>query len=352
MAGPPARLHLPFAQWPSADQRLWLSATSEDDPFADAPGARLAKTTLHGRWMAWRRFLGFLTITEPEALELAPKHRVTPERLRKYARHLGETNTPYSVACQVDVLYGAVRLLAPKQDWTWLRQLKQRLFSAAPPARRGPVITSIQLLELGLDLMAESRIVPGQLPTLEAAVLYRDGLMIAFLAYIPLRHRNFGAIEIGGDLLEEDNRWLLIIPPDETKTNIPIDFDIPRELDLRLRTYLKVVRPRLLRDPHCKALWVSAKGGPLSYSAVGPVVTRHTTERLGIRVTPHDVRDAAATSWAIAAPSQIGVARDLLTHERLRTTNKYYNRAKGIEASRRQAGLIAKIRRERKGWSD
>jgi hypothetical protein len=62
-------------------------------------------------------------------------------------------------------------------------------------------------------------------------------------------------------------------------------------------------------------------------------------------VTPHDARDAAATFWAIVAPGQIGVARDLLAHDRLRTTNKYYNRAKGIEASRLQARLIAKIRK-------
>src|SRR5947208_1140593 len=118
MPGPSPKLHLPFDQWPEADQRLWANATARDDPFDDAPGARLAKTTLHGRWMAWRRFLGFLTITEPEALQIPAAKRVTIEQVRKYARHLGETNTPYSVACQVDVFYGAVRILLPKEDWT------------------------------------------------------------------------------------------------------------------------------------------------------------------------------------------------------------------------------------------
>ena len=52
----------------------------------------------------------------------------------------------------------------------------------------------------------------------------------------------------------------------------------------------------------------------MSYSAVGPVLTRNTTKRLGIRIAPHDARDAAATMWAIVAPEQIGVARDLLAH--------------------------------------
>ena len=75
-------------------------------------------------------------------------------------------------------------------------------------------------------------------------------------------------------------------------------------------------------------------------------MTRHTTERLGIRVTPHDARDAAATTWAIAAPHQIEIARARLTHADLQTTTKYYNRAKGIEASRTQNELIARLRRK------
>ena len=92
------------------------------------------------------------------------------------------------------------------------------------------------------------------------------------------------------------------------------------------------------------ALWVSRKGGELSYSAIWFVITRHTVNRLGIRVAPHDVRDAAATMWAISSPDQIAIARDLLSHSNLRTTNKHYNRARGIEASRACAQVLAGIR--------
>jgi len=64
-------------------------------------------------------------------------------------------------------------------------------------------------------------------------------------------------------------------------------------------------------------------------------------EQLGIRIAPHDVRDAAATTWAIAMPAQIGVARELLAHADLHTTIKHYIRARGIEASRAYAQTIA-----------
>jgi site-specific recombinase XerC len=84
----------------------------------------------------------------------------------------------------------------------------------------------------------------------------------------------------------------------------------------------------------CRALWVSRRGGALSYSAIWFIVARHSRQRLGLHVAPHDVRGAAATTWATVEPAKIGVARDLLTHVDLRTTIKHYNRARGIEASR------------------
>jgi integrase len=108
----------------------------------------------------------------------------------------------------------------------------------------------------------------------------------------------------------------------------------------------EAVRPRMHPYPTCAALWLNTKGSALAYAAIGDIISRRSTERLGYRITPHDARDAAATTWAISAPDQIGVARDLLTHSDLRTTTKYYNRARGIEASRAHSQVIAGIRKK------
>jgi hypothetical protein len=349
MPGPKPKLHLPFADWPEIDRQIWNNAINNDDPFADGRSALLSKTTLHKYWMGWRRFLGFLTITEPDALEIKPTKRLTLERVRQFVDHLRETNTPHSVAIQMDSLYGAARTMMPELDWIWLRDIKTRLYAAAPRGNSArPVITSVQLVDLGIELMEECTITASSAVSMAAAVQYRDGLMIALWGYVPLRHKNFAAIEIGRDLIKEDDHWFIVIPPEETKTKTYLEFQIPETLREQFSTYLKLVRPRMLCRAGCKALWVSPKGGPLSYSAVGPVVTRHSTKRLGIRITPHDARDAAVTTWAIAAPEQIGVSRDLLAHSDLRTTTKYYNRAKGIEASRAHSRAIARLRRNAK----
>jgi integrase/recombinase XerD len=346
MSGPKPRLHLPFADWPEIDRRMWDAAVDNDDPFADGPGGRLAKRTLHKYWMGWRRFLGFLTLIEPDALEKIPLERLIAERVRRFVEHLRQTNTPHSVAIQMDSLYGAARTLMPNKDWVWLRDMKTRLYAAAP--RGGtprPVITSVQLVDLGMTLMDESEISPDKPVSMADAVRYRDGFMIALLAHVPLRHKNYAALEIGRDVIQEGDDWVIIIPPEETKTRTYLDFQVPESLRDHLATYLNRIRPRMLRRAGCKSLWVSPKGGPLSYSAVGQVFTRHSTERLGIRITPHDARDAAATTWAIAAPERVGISRDLLAHANLRTTNKFYNRARGIEASRAHNRIIARIKR-------
>ena len=161
-----------------------------------------------------------------------------------------------------------------------------------------------------------------------------------------MRPKNAAALEIGRDVINEDDNWSIVIPPEDTKTRTYLDFEIPESIRAPFAIYLGLVRPRMLHRRGCNALWVSPKGGALCYSAFWNVIARHSEAHMGFRISPHDVRDAAATTWAIAAPERIGVARDLLAHSDLRTTTRHYNRARGIEASRAYASVIARIRRE------
>jgi integrase/recombinase XerD len=347
MAGFKPKLNLPYMEWPPADRLCWERAFADDgDPFSDARGARLAKSSQHQYLMGWRRFLGFLVIEEPDALELAPQVRLNADRVRRFVSHLARTNIPRSIAIQVDALYKAARIMMPVVDLIWLKNMKARLHAAAPAAgATGPVITSVQLLELGLKLMDENLPLPGEPIRMADAVRYRDGLIIALVAFDPIRRRNITAIKIGRELIREGDRWLLVFPRRETKTGLPIEFEVPESLDEYLQIYLTVIRPRLLGAGKSDSLWVSGKRKSLSYAAVGQVLPRHSSRRMGMRIPIHDVRDAAATTWAIAAPDRIEVASDLLGQADPRTREKHYSRARGIEASRTHSKLIARIRK-------
>jgi integrase/recombinase XerD len=345
MPGPEPRLHLPYRDWPVADRLLWERATDNDDPFADAPGARLSKASRQTYQLGWRRFLGFIATHEPTALELAPAERLTAERIRGFVTDLAATRSPTSVARLVDALYHAARVMMMERDWTWLRAIATRLRAAAPAqAGTRPIITSVQLLALGQQLMDESQPPLGSPISRADALRYRDGLIIAFLAFVPIRRKNLTALEIGRHLVREGDRWFVIIPREEAKMGTPIESPLPELLESYLAFYLDVVRQRLLCSPPCAALWVNSKGGRLSYLAIGRTIGGRSEDRLGVRITPHDARDAAATTWAVAAPDQIGVARDLLAHRDLRTTIKHYNRAKGVEASRAYRQVIDGMR--------
>jgi integrase len=183
--------------------------------------------------------------------------------------------------------------------------------------------------------------------SMDDAIRYRDGLMIALAAFIPIRRKNLAALEIGLHLVREGDGWSVVVSGKETKTGKSLDYPVPELLEPYLATYLTVVRPQMRPQPTCAALWLNSRGGALAYAAIGDIIARHLTSHFGFRVTLHDARDAAITLWAISAPHQIGVARDLLAHSDLRTTTRHYNRAKGIEASRAYCQVIAGIRRKR-----
>ena len=55
-------------------------------------------------------------------------------------------------------------------------------------------------------------------------------------------------------------------------------------------------------------------------------------------------RDCAATAVAVDNPKHIGDASLILGHGGYRTTEKHYNHARSLEASRRHAVMLASLR--------
>lgn len=82
---------------------------------------------------AYRRWLGFLRANHPDDLSMAPADRITPERVRAFIEHLSVATRSTSIAIVIDHLFYAALLIAPKNDWAWLRSLKSRLMSHAQP---------------------------------------------------------------------------------------------------------------------------------------------------------------------------------------------------------------------------
>jgi integrase/recombinase XerD len=74
-------------------------------------------------------------------------------------------------------------------------------------------------------------------------------------------------------------------------------------------------------------------------------ITKLTRKHLGRSVHPHLFRDCAATSLAIQDPAHVRIASSLLGHRRFATTERFYNQARNIEASRIMQNFLLSLRR-------
>ena len=126
---------------------------------------------------------------------------MTRERVAAYVARLRAERAPYTVLCRVQELYDALRVMAPEAEWGWLARLYYALKAQARPTRdKASRLRSIdELAALGERLMDEAEIAPDW-SARRRAVAYRDGLMIALLAYRPVRLKNFAMIWLGRHL--------------------------------------------------------------------------------------------------------------------------------------------------------
>jgi integrase len=288
----------------------------------------------YGRWLVWLDAQKLLRADQP------PGARVDRERVRAYAEEGGRTCRPYTVSNHLQDLANALRVLAPQDDWRWLHKAAAAIARTSfCKDKRARLRTPGELIALGQRLMDQADAATSW-STLRRAVQFRDGLMIALLASRPIRMRNLASMQLGTHLVERDGAYWLLFQGHETKSGAPYEAVLPASLLSHLRQYLDVHRPRLVlgekgqADPSLAAVWVSEVGTKLDQGVVGVRVRKHTKKAFGLSITPHLFRDAAATEIAINNPAYIDDARHLLGQASPKTTERYYNQAHSLMASR------------------
>jgi len=217
------------------------------------------------------------------------------------------------------------------------------------PARpkRPQLVGSRDLFDLGVNLMAAAE----QRNARDRATPYRDGLMIGLLALRPLRLANLVGLTLDHTLVLRGEEWWIEIPAVETKTKEPIEMSWAPLLVSALEAYLSYHRPLLAKRhgrwtrPVGRSLWLSRDGSPMTRRAIYDRITKCTLKGLGRAVHPHLFRDSAATSIALEDPHHVRIASQLLGHRTFSTTEKYYNQARSLEASRTMQNYLLSLRR-------
>jgi integrase len=342
------RVSLKVEDWPTDDKIRWSNAFIEGDIFEAGEGAHLAPSTKRAWENEYGTWLGFLVKSDAGALDEPLGARVTRERIIGYCGVLAQTNSAFSIAARLEKLRHALRLLSPQTDWTWLLVIIKRISAKAIPRPKGPRYQDILSLDmLGFKLMddAWSQILEGQLITLNTALTFRDGLLIAITAATSLRRRNLAQMTVDQHLVRIGTGWRVSFQGSETKNKQALDVPLPIELSPYIDFYLGPVRRSFPQADQHQAVWASAKGGALRGGAIYDLICARTKAAFGRATNPHMFRDAAATSISVRTPKSAQAAADLLGHKGLRHTQKHYIRAGGVEAARLLADAIRKRRR-------
>jgi len=341
------RLSLPFDRWPMADQTLWHAAIAEGDILDGAgPCVDWAETTransrkAYAYWLWWLDASGLLDTNE------APCDRLTPERIAAYVRTLEARVASSTVFTYILDLLAYVKRIAPKHDWSWLTDIKNRLWARSQPARdkTNRIRPSRDLFALGIRLMDTADQASCRYNRLGREIQYRDGLLIAFLAARPIRLKNLAALEVGRHLIRIDGVHWLHIEAHETKNRRHIEVALPDELTLYLDRYIKRVRPRLCDGCKTDRLWVSCFQTALSEGVIRYHVCKYTKAAFGTAISPHLFRDCAATSVAIEDPEHVRVATAILGHHSPKTAQKFYDQSRMLSAGRHYQSALRSLR--------
>jgi integrase/recombinase XerD len=337
----------PVEEWPHQDQLRWHAALQAGDLLEEggcrAGHSRFSNRAMvkgYGRWLAWLASEGLLDD------HVAPGDRITRDRVKTYVANMERENASGTVIARLIELKIMAGIMEPGRDWSWIYRMARMIRARHKPARpkRHRLVDITRLLDLGIDLMAEAE---NETTTLRRFKTYRDGLMIALLASRPLRLRNLTGLILDRTLVQRGEIWWIQIPAAETKTKSAIELPWPDILTPYLETYLGDHRAGIatLRGAGTAsdALWLSMHGLPMNDNGIYIRIVARTSEGLGQAINPHLFRDCAATSIAIDDPAHVGIASRLLGHRSGSTTERYYNQAHSVEASRlMQKSLIAR----------
>jgi integrase len=339
----PKSIRLPIDLWPAIDREQWLRMTTAIDFFdAAASAAHWSVKTRYQAQAAYGRWLSFLNREHPATLRSSLEDRADRVRVRAYVETLAARIKPMSIAAELGHLILALRKLAPDADWGWLRQWQYRYEKAAVPReKRHQMVHPSRLIELGRTLMDSADSCQRKI---DRACQYRDGLLVALLAYRPLRRRSLAELRLDTHLRRIGSGYVLALQGENTKSGQALEFPVPEPLVRYLTRYLEHYRLLFPHHHNEQALWLSAKGGALSGGAIYLCVCRRTKSAFGTAIHPHLFRDIAATTIVREAPDNLTVARDLLTHANVETTLRHYTQAQSIAAAHKYAAAIDQFR--------
>jgi integrase len=327
---------VPLDLWPEADRKAWNDACQPCVRLRRGGAAgHLKSPTRYQHERGYCRFLGFLDRSGLLRADLPAAGNVSADNVEAYVAELKGRVASTTVHDSICKLRRAAQFMAPRRDFTWLAELAKDLKLVARPRSKSDRLALAEVLaEAGLTLMREADDYPN-LGELARARQFRNGLMIALLAFCPNRRRNFATLEIGRSFVENNGQWWIVLSASETKEKRADERPVEKLLTPFIHRYLDYYRPLLARsNSPPSALWLSANdGAPIAEGQVTRVIGNTTLSTVGVRVTPHLFRTSAASTAAVYCGENPHLGSAVLHHTDPCVTMEHYNRATSLSAA-------------------
>jgi integrase/recombinase XerD len=342
---------LAACDWPSADAAMWGQVTALSSVLK--PGGRGAKwrpSTLANVEQAYGEWLYWLQGLDPNFLVEPPMARVTRKRVESYVDSLKTTAlAPSTVQMRLQRLGQMMAAASESKDFGWIFRAANRLRPASVRNKLVKMRPTYQLAQLGIDLMRKAASMPPSWNHHPSAT-FRNGLMIAFLAYRPIRLGNLASMKIDEHLIRFDGGFKIRFGAHETKQHRDLDFDMPESLISHLAEYLDIHRLLLAasaggRSAAEKMVWISRDGRAMEPAGIREAIYKETESAFGVAINPNLFRDCAATTIAIDGPAHAHCIAKILGHSSMATSERHYNHANSIEAGNQYQAVLDNCRK-------
>jgi site-specific recombinase XerD len=156
---------------------------------------------------------------------------------------------------------------------------------------------------------------------------------------------------IGDTFTNVGGRWWLHLPSENTKSHRVDERQVPEFITHAVNCYVNTHREVLCRAyAKHRALWVSSTTAQqLTTKNLGTLISKLTRETIGVDVSPHLFRTAAASTAAVYGGNHPHLASALLNHRDPRVTEEHYNRATSLSAGDEYAQITRIYRQHTSG---
>jgi integrase len=270
--------------------------------------------------------------------------RATKANVTEFVDAYSADRASSSVAAVVRTIADMVRVTSPEAEVQWIYGMVLHIKRGAEPVkplaqRKRP---ATELLQLGETLMERGHALLPDDPA-AGAVRYRDGLMIATEINLPLRRKNFAALQLGKSLSRLDARYRITIPGTHMKNGRDFEGWYPESLTAALDFYVERVRPILRagrKDGDEGWLWLGRHGDPMKGASISARVRDLIRAHTGVPLSLHSFRHSAATDIALHDPKHAGIIKSVLG-QASPLSAKHYDLASAFDAAIRYQAMLS-----------